>query len=70
MDLINGKTMYCPECGKELIELDGKINPKNPKLANVYGSCDSCDKHYHWIAFVSTKIGEHSVSGFSHYFPK
>lgn len=69
MDLINGKTMRCPECGKELVEFKGRINPINPKLANVNAYCGNCDKHYHWIAFVSTKTGEHSVSGFSHYFP-
>ena len=69
MDLINGKTIYCPECGKELTELDGKINLKNPKLANANGYCGNCDKHYHWIAYVSTKPEKHSVSGFRHYFP-
>lgn len=70
MNLINGKTMYCPECGKELIKFDGRISPQNSELANVNAYCDKCDKHYHWIAFVSTKTGEHSVSGFSHYFPR
>lgn len=68
MDLIKGKAIFCPECGIKLINLDGKINPKNEKLANVWGYCDLCDKHYHWIAFISTKTGEHSISGFSHYF--
>lgn len=69
MDLIRGKTMYCPECGKALIKFDGRINPINSELANVNACCGNCEKHYHWIAFISTKTGKHSIAGFRQYFP-
>ena len=69
MDLIKGKTMYCPECGKELIEFDGEMNYRGSKIANVNAKCSSCNKYYHWIAFVNTKTREHSITGFGHYFP-
>lgn len=67
MDLINGKTLYCPECGRPLTKYDG--GPKNGETAHVRAYCETCDKYYHWLAFVSTETGKHAVVGFGHYVP-
>ena len=63
MDLINGKTMYCPECGKPFDQYDGKVHGKT---AHVKSYCKDCGKHYHWVAGIS-KTKEHRVTMFSHY---
>lgn len=63
MDLINGKTMYCPECGKPFTQYDGKVNGKT---AHVQSYCEDCNKHYHWVAGIS-KTNEHRVTMFRHY---
>ena len=63
MDLISGKTMYCPECGKPFTKYDGKVNGNT---ANVQSYCECCNKHYHWVAGIS-KTNEHRVTMFSHY---
>lgn len=62
MDLINGKTIYCPECGHHLAP-SGKVNGK---IANVEAYCPICDKNYHWIAYIS-KDEEHKICMFSAY---
>lgn len=63
MDLINGKTMYCPECGQPLTEYDGKINNRT---AHVKARCENCDKNYHWVAYMASDT-EHKVIMFSGY---
>lgn len=63
MDLVNGKTLYCPECGRPLTKYSG--DTENGETVQVSAYCETCDKHYHWIACV-----KHTVYGFSHYFPQ
>ena len=62
MDLINGKTMYCPECGHHLSP-HGKVNGAT---AHVKAYCPLCDKNYHWVAYIN-KNKEHKVTMFRHY---
>jgi hypothetical protein len=69
MDLINGKILYCPECGRPLTKYNGGT-AENGETAHVRAYCETCDRHYHWLAFVSTKTGKHTVAGFSHYIPQ
>lgn len=69
VDIINGKTVYCPKCDKELVEFDGKINPKNPELAHVYANCDKCGRHYHWISCTDKGTKDINIIGFDIYFP-
>lgn len=64
IDLINGKTMYCPECGKPFVQYDGEVNGQS---AHVTVYCKDCNKHYHWVAYISTSTGEHKVTMFRNY---
>ena len=64
MDLINGKTMWCPECGKSFAQYDGKVNGET---AHVTTYCGDCNKHYHWIAYISKNTKEHTVAMFREY---
>ena len=63
MDLINGKAMYCPECGHHLSP-HGKVNGAT---AHVEAYCPACDKGYHWIAYIG-KNNAHKIVGFHHMF--
>ena len=62
MDLINDKTMYCPECGHHLVP-HGKVNNVT---AHVEACCPICDKNWHWIAYID-KNKKHKVSMFKEY---
>jgi RNase P subunit RPR2 len=64
IDLINGKTMYCPECGKPFDQYDGEVNGQS---AHVSVYCKDCNKHYHWVAYISTSTGDHKVALFRNY---
>lgn len=64
MDLINGKTMYCPECGKSFNKYDGKVNGQT---AHVTTYCEDCNKHYHWVAYISKNTKQHEVVMFRDY---
>lgn len=64
MDLINGKTMYCPECGKVFTSYDGNMNGQ---IAHVASHCKDCNKHYHWIAYINKNNGKHKVNMFREY---
>ena len=64
MDLINGKTMWCPTCGKPFNKYDGKVNGKT---AHVMTYCKDCNKHYHWVAYIHKNTKEHTVCMFSEY---
>ena len=63
MDLINGKTLYCPECGHHL----APNGNEHGKTAYVEAYCPICDKRYHWVAYIS-KDNEHKIAGFHHIF--
>ena len=62
MDLINGKTMYCPECGHHLAP-HGKVNNAT---AHVEAYCPLCDKNYHWVTYIN-KNKEHKVGMFKEF---
>ena len=64
MDLINGKTMWCPECGKSFAQYDGKANGET---AHVTAYCEDCNKHYPWGAYISKDTKEHKVTMFKDY---
>lgn len=64
MDLINGKTMYCPECGKSFDQYDGQVNGQS---AHVMACCKDCKKDYHWVAYISKNTGKHKVTMFRNY---
>ena len=64
MDLINGKTMYCPECGKSFAFYDGQVNCET---AHVTTFCEDCKKYYHWVAYVSKNTKEHKITMFREY---
>ena len=63
MDLINGKTMYCPECGRRFDQYNGK---QNGQSAHVESHCEDCEKYYHWIAYAN-KEKEHKITMFKSY---
>ena len=62
IDLINGKEMFCPECGYKL-EPQGKIIGNKAK---VMAYCPTCRIDYSWTAHVNEN-NEHVISEFGQY---
>ena len=59
-NLINAKAMYCPVCGKPM-NTSGQQANANSALGEGY--CDTCNKAYHWVAFIN-KDDKVEIAGF------